>query len=331
MIDLIKRFTACFSVAGDEEQLRTVIEKEIAPFTDSISVDALGNLIAYKKGECSDKKLMVAAHMDEIGFVVTYIEDSGIIRVSNIGGINVISSVYHTVRFKNGTVGVLAAESGTKPEEMKMNKLFIDIGARNKKEAEKKVRIGDTCAVTPVFQKLLNGRYAAKAFDNRIGCAVVADAVRTLKRAAVDTYFVFTVQEEVGCRGSKPAANSIMPDYAVNVDVTTSGDAPGEKGLPVKLGGGAAIKIKDKSVICSRVIIDRLTKLAERNKIKYQYEILTAGGTDTSSMQIAGSGCAAGCISIPSRYIHSPLETLDIADVRACSALLTAFIEDGIE
>lgn len=331
MFDLIKKFTTAFSVTGEEGMLRSVIEKEITPFVDRVSTDPMGNLIAFKKGENSDKKLMIAAHMDEIGFVVTYIEDNGFIRVSNVGGIHIVASSYHTVRFQNGTTGVLVIEAGTKPEEIKMNKSLIDIGSKSKKEAERKVKIGDVCAVIPNLQKLMNNRYAAKAFDDRIGCVIALDAARNAKKLAYDTYYVFTVQEEVGCRGSKPAAFSIMPDYAIALDVTTAGDVPGEKNQPVSLGKGAAIKIKDNSVICSKVIVDGLTALAEKNKIKYQYEILTAGGTDTSSMQLAGSGCAAGCISIPTRYIHSPVETLDIADVRACSALLVAFVENGIE
>lgn len=330
MYNLMKKFTSAFSVTGEEGDLRNIIKDEIAPYADSISVDPMGNLIVLKKGKSSDKKLMIAAHMDEIGFVVTYIEDSGIIRVSNVGGIRLLASSFHTIRFKNGTAGIIGIDAETKPQDIKMNKLFIDIGAKTKKDAEKKIKIGDICAVTPVFQKLLNGRYAAKALDDRIGCAIAIDAAKNAKKIAFDTYYVFTVQEEVGCRGSKPAAFSIMPDYAVALDVTTAGDAPGVKNQPVKLGGGAAIKIKDNSVICSRIIVDRLTELAESNKIKYQYEILTAGGTDTSSMQIAGAGCAAGCISIPTRYIHSPVETIDMADVKSCSTLLTALIESGI-
>lgn len=330
MFDLIKKFTNAFSVTGEEGMLRSVIEKEIAPYVDRISTDPMGNLIAFKKGENSNKKLMIAAHMDEIGFVVTYIEENGFIRVSNVGGIHAIDSSFHPIRFKNGTSGVLVIEAGTKPEEIKMNKLFVDIGAKSKKEAERKVNIGDVCAIKPVFQKLLNNRYAAKAFDDRIGCVVAVDAARNTEKLVYDTYFVFTVQEEVGCRGSKPAAFSIQPDYAIALDVTTSGDIPGEKNQPVSLGKGAAIKIKDSSVICSKVIVEGLTQLAEKNKIKYQYEILTAGGTDTSSMQLAGAGCAAGCISIPTRYIHSPVETLDIVDIKACSALLSAFLKDGL-
>lgn len=331
MFDYIKKFTSAFSVAGDESDLRDIIEDEIVKYVDKVSVDPMGNLIAFKKGEDSSKKLMIAAHMDEIGFIVTYIEDSGIIRVSNVGGIRTISSAFHMVRFKNGTCGVLGVESETKPEDIKMQRMFVDIGVKSKKEAEKKVKIGDLCAVVPSLQKMLGGRYTAKAFDDRIGCVIAAEAARTAKKTKYDTYYVFTVQEEVGCRGSKPAAFAIMPDYAVALDVTTAGDAPGEKGLPVKLGGGAAIKIKDNSVICSKLIIDNLTSLAEKNKIKYQYEILVAGGTDTSSMQVAGPGCSAGCISIPTRYIHSPVEMIDMGDVKDCVSLLKALVEDGIQ
>jgi len=330
MLNTIKKFTSVNSVSGSEEKLRALIEKEILPFVDSVQTDAMGNLIAYKKGENSEKKLMVAAHMDEIGFVVTYIEDNGIIRVSNIGGIRPIASAYHPVVFANGTIGILGIDANTKPEEIKINKLFVDIGAKSRREAEKKVKIGDICAVAPSFKKLAGGRYAAKVFDDRIGCAVAVDAARNAKKTAMDTYYVFTVQEEVGLRGSKPSAFSVMPDYAVAIDVTTA-DAPGEKGVSVTLGGGAAIKIKDSSVICSKVMVDRLTALAKENNIKHQYEILTAGGTDTASMQLAGAGSVAGCISIPTRYIHSPVEVLDLADVKACSQLLTALIENGIE
>jgi endoglucanase len=209
-----------------------------------------------------------------------------------------------------------------------MNKLFVDIGAKSKREAERKVKIGDVCAVAPSFKKLAGGKYAAKAFDDA-GLRGSVDAARNAKKTAFDTYYVFTVQEEVGLRGSKPSAFAVMPDYAVAVDVTTA-DAPGEKGVAVTLGGGAAIKIKDSSVICSKVMVDRLTALAEGSKIKHQYEILTAGGTDTASMQLAGAGSAAGCISIPTRYIHSPVEVVDMADVKACSELLTALIEEGV-
>ena len=172
---------------------------------------------------------------------------------------------------------------------------------------------------------------AAKAFDDRLACALLAEVARTCAEPACDTYFVFTVQEEVGCRGSKPAAYAIAPDYAIAVDVTNTGDMIGAPPMTVKLGGGAAIKIKDASVLCSKVIVDGLTALAEANKIPYQYEILVAGGTDTSSMQTAGAGAHAGAVSIPTRYVHSPVEVVDAKDLDACVKLLRAAVERGID
>ncbi len=330
MLNLTKKFTGAFSVTGLEKPLAEIIRAELAPVADEIISDPMGNLLVLKKGKDSSKKLMIASHMDEIGFVVTNIEESGFIHVSNVGGINAVASSFQRVRFANGVYGVIVAESGVKPEDLKANKLVIDIGASDRKSAEKKVGVGDVCAVVPMLQKLGGTRYAAKAFDDRIGCVVSAYAALQCGKPAYDTWFVFTVQEEVGCRGSKPAAFRVAPDYAIALDVTAA-DECGNKNDVTKLGKGAAIKIKDSSVLCSKLIVDRLTDLAKEKKIPYQYEVLPYGGTDTSSMQMAGIGCAAGCISIPTRYIHSPVETLDMKDLKACADLLIAFIENGAE
>ena len=331
MTDLIKSFLSAHSVSGCENELADKIEKLLAPVADEIRRDAVGNLIVFKKGSDGGKKLMIASHMDEIGFVATAIEQNGMIRVANIGGINAVASCYTPVRFKNGVKGVLIVEDGTKQEDISCKKLFVDIGAESESAAKRRVKIGDTCACAPVFTKLSVNRYAAKAFDDRIGCVLAAYAALNVKKPRFDTYYVFTVQEEVGCRGSKPASFAIMPDYALALDVTCAPAVENPNRHTVKLGGGAAIKIKDSSVLCSQRIVDRLTELAERNGIKYQYEILLSGGTDTSSMQIAGCGSHAGCISIPTRYIHTPVETIDMRDLKECSRLLNAFIEEGAE
>lgn len=327
MLNLIKQFTSVFSVSGREELLASVIEKTIKPFVDSTEVDALGNLIAFKKGADSSKKLMVAAHMDEIGFVATYITDKGFIRVDKVGGIRPLYSAYGRVRFENGVNGVIVTDGAAK-DELKVSDLVIDIGAKSKREAEKKVKIGDLCALVPDITRLMNRRYSAKAFDDRLGCAVAVKAAMNAKKPAFDTYYVFCVQEEVGLRGSKPAAFNIAPNYSIAVDVTATGDSVGAKPMAVSLGKGAAIKLKDSSVICSRLMVDSMVKQAEANKIPYQLEILEGGGTDTASMQISGSGSHAGCISIPTRYIHSPVETVDLGDVEACVKLLTAMVEN---
>ena len=329
MLNLTKKFTAAFSVSGMEKPLADIIRKELEPVADAIETDAMGNLFVLKKGKDSSKKLMIAAHMDEIGFVVTSVDGDGYVHVSNIGGIHSVASVYHRVKFANGVTGVIVAESGTKAADLTVKKMVIDIGAKDKKAAEKRVKIGDVCALVPMLQKLGGSRYAAKAFDDRIGCVVAAYAALHCDTPAYDTWFVFTVQEEVGCRGSRPAAFRIMPDYGIALDVTSAGECGGA--AVTKLGDGAAIKIKDSSVLCSTAIVDRLTELAKEGNIPYQYEVLTAGGTDTSSMQMVGAGCAAGCISIPTRYIHSPVETIDMKDLDACAKLLTAFVEKGAE
>lgn len=330
MLQLIKTFTSAFSVSGHERPLAELIRHELASVADSIETDAMGNLIVFRKGVDSTRRLMVASHMDEIGFVVTSIDDNGFVHVSNVGGIHAVASSYQRVRFENGVFGVIVPESGTKASELTAQKLVIDLGVTSRKAAEKKVHIGDVCAVVPMLQRLGGTRYAAKAFDDRIGCVVSAYTALHCGKPAYDTYFVFTVQEEVGCRGSKPAAFRIAPDYALALDITTA-DECGNSQPVTRLGEGAAIKIKDSSVLCSTRIVDRLTQLAKEQTIPYQYEVLTAGGTDTSSMQMAGAGCAAGCISIPTRYTHSPVEIIDLNDLRACASLLTAFVENGAE
>ena len=331
MLNLVKKYQNAFSVSGYEAELAEIIKNDLSNVCDEISIDAMGNVIALKKGKDSSKKLMIASHMDEIGFMVVNVEENGMIRVAPIGGINAVASCYHNVKFQNGTTGILVVEDGTHAADLNANKLFVDIGADSGAKAKRKVKIGDVCALSPMFKKLSSKRYASKAFDDRVCCAISAYAALNCGTPAYDTYFVFTTQEEVGCRGAKPSSFSIMPDYSIALDVTPAPACGNPNHLTAKLGNGAAIKIKDSSVICSRKIVDRLTDLAEEKKIKYQYEVLLAGGTDTSAMQMAGAGSHAGCISLPTRYVHSPVETIDTDDLKACADLLVAFIENGAE
>ncbi len=322
MLNLIKKILKPVSVSGREQAVTGVIAEEIAPYVDSVRVDAMGNLIAYKAGVGENKKkLMFAAHTDEIGFMVTYIEENGYIRFNTIGGINFTSAAFTHVVFENGTRGVLVPEANSN--------YVVDIGAKNRKAAERFVKIGDTFAVVSDVVKLAGGRVAGRPMDDRIGAVVMIEAAKALKDKEIknDVYFCFVVQEEVGCRGSKTAAYSIMPDVGIALDVTGTGDTQGAAPMAVKLGGGAAIKLKDSSVICDRGLVETMKKTADANKIKYQLEILPYGGTDTSSMQQTGAGCLAGCISIPTRYIHSSVETIDLFDVQE-SVKLTAALCD---
>ncbi|MBE6677951.1 MAG: M42 family metallopeptidase [Ruminococcaceae bacterium] len=329
MYETIKKYTSAFSVTGREKYLADIIEADLSSYANSVNRDAMGNLIVFKKGKDSTKKLMIAAHMDEIGFIVTSIDDNGFIKVSNVGGINAVYSSFQIVRFENGVKGIIVSSAAS--GELKVKDLVIDIGATSKKEALKKVSIGDLCSIVPSLTRLMNKRIAAKALDDRIGCAIAAVSCKAIETPAYDTYYVFTVQEEVGCRGSSTAAFSIMPDYSIAIDVTATGDSVGAKAMEIKLGKGAAIKIKDSSVICSQLMVDAMISAAKKKNIPYQLEVLEAGGTDTHSMQLAGGGSHAGCISVPTRYIHSPVETVDLKDIDACEKLLTALVVEGIE
>lgn len=329
MYSILKDIMCCPSVSGREGSVAEKIKSYIAPLTDESYIDPLGNLIAVKYGsgaEGAKKKVMLCAHMDEIGFLVTYIEDNGALRIAPIGGINYVASAFSEVVSENGVPGVFVPEGGTPSSELKGEKMYIDIGAKNKKEAERKVRIGDFFVVAPHIKRMCGTRVLGRPFDDRVGCAVLIEVARAMEGCKHDVYYVFSVQEEVGCRGSKTAAFTIAPDYALAYDVTGTGDTIGSKPMSCKIGDGAAIKIKDASVICDVETVNTLTKLAKENKIKYQHEILLYGGTDTSSMQMAKGGCRAAALSIPSRYIHSGVEVIDISDAEACAELTKVFL-----
>lgn len=315
-------------ISGREKNIREAIEKKIAPLVSEVRTDTLGNLIALKKGSKGDKRIMLCAHMDEIGLLVNFIEDNGLIRVGTIGGVNLAAYAYGRVLSENGVAGVLAPDASAAIGELTADKVYIDIGATSKKEAERRVRIGDSFVAEPSLFKLCGKRVAGRPIDDRVGCLVllaVAERLRDITLEA-DVYFVFSVQEEVGCRGSLTATYGIAPTEAICLDVTSTGDRPGAKPMACALGKGTAIKIKDRSVICHEEIVSALESIAKENKIPVQKEILTFGGTDTSSMQLTGAGCRAGALSIPTRNVHSSVECCDMGDVEATVALLEKYL-----
>jgi Cellulase M and related proteins len=326
-LQLIKKVIYAPGISGRENKIREIIKDEIASYVDSVTVDNMGNLIAFKKGTAPDaKKLMLAGHMDEIGFLVTFIEEKGFIRVAPIGGISWGAVAFTTVLFENGIHGVIVPEAQVSANDYNAGKFYIDIGATNKKDAEKRVKIGDFAIMEPSLVRLANRRYAGHPMDDRIGCAVMIEACKNTPVCVNDTYFVFTVQEEVGLRGAVTSSFGVMPDYAVAFDVTRTGDVLNSPPMMVSLGDGAAIKIKDSSVLCDIDFVETLKSLAKDNKIKYQMEILEAGGTDTAAMQTAGSGSKAGAVSIPTRYIHSGVEMIDLSDYEACVKLTISLL-----
>lgn len=322
---LLEKLTQTDSPSGNESKIRALIEKEIADYCDEITTDALGNLIAHKRGDGS--KIMFAAHMDEIGVITTFIDDNGFIRFSAVGGLCVKNMVNLKVRFANGTIGVIGSEEEATDKKADIKKLYIDIGAKNKKDAQKKVNIGDTASFIGGYYKS-GDTIVSKALDNRAGCYALIEAMKKIKSAKNDLYFVFTTQEEVGLRGAKTASFGIEPDFAVAVDVTDTGDTPEAPLMSVKLGGGAAIKVMDRSVICDSDVRTHMIETAKANNIPYQLEIMTDGGTDAGAIHLSKSGVKTGGISIPTRYIHSPSEMASISDIKACIALTAAIAEN---
>lgn len=320
-------------ISGRETATREKASELIAPFVDEITTDVMGNLIALRRARVSaeEKGASVAfcAHMDEIGFLVTFIEDSGYIRASAVGGINATAAAYTHAVSNKGVAGIVAVSEDKKKGEIKVDDLYIDIGAKNKKEAEKKVAIGDWFVLAPSLKKLMGKRVCGRPLDDRIGCAVMIETAELLAdfENKGDIYYVFTVQEEVGCRGASPAAFGIAPEYSICFDITGTGDGLGAAPMACSVGGGAAVKIKDSSVICNEQVVSALCDIAERESIKYQREILTYGGTDTSAMQLTGRGSRAGAISIPTRNIHSGVELCDIGDAEASALLAAAFVK----
>ena len=321
-MELLKKLCRANSCSGNESEVIKIIEKEIKKYVDEVYTDTLGNLIARKKG--NGKKLMLSAHADEIGVVVTFIDDDGFCRFSNVGGISQKDLVGRRVVFSNGTSGVIFKEETEK--ETKISKMYIDIGAKNKEEASKSVSVGDTAAFEGSFYEN-ERRIISKALDNRIGCYALIRTAEKMK-SDNDVYFVFSSQEEVGLRGARTAAFKISPDMALAVDVTDTGDTPKAEPMEISLGKGAAIKVMDRSIICHSEVRGLLIELAKKNKIPCQLEVMTHGGTDAGVIHLTKDGIKTGGVSIPVRYIHSPSEMADKSDLENVIDLLVAFCEN---
>lgn len=329
MITLLKNLTQIIAPSGNEEYIIDFIRKEIEPFVDEVMIDPLGNLIAHKIGEGA--RLMFAAHADEIGVIITFIEDNGMLRFSPLGGVIPQSALYQRIMFTSGAKGVIsyANKDDSTIKDLKISDLFIDIGAKSKEEAENLINIGESGGFLGDFQ-VLGENAISKSMDNRAGCAVLIETIKSIKEFKNDLYFVFTASEELGLRGAKVAANRINPDFAVAIDVTRTGDVPGRLKMSVSLGDGVAIKIKDSSLICHPLIKNLMIDICEKNNIKYQLEVLEYGGTDSGAIHLSGGGVPSGCISIPTRYIHTPAEMISLSDLLSAVSLASKLIQGGI-
>jgi endoglucanase len=324
MKDLIRDFTQAYGPSGHEGQVAEVIRQAVAPHCDRTSFDALGNLIAFRAGAgdpASRQRVMLAAHMDEIGVVVTHIDENGFLRITNVGGVPPHVLLGQRVVFANGRAGSVGSERVDEIKDLKLDRMFLDIGAKSRAEAREAVEVGDVATYQRGLAEM-GTRLSSKAMDDRIGCVIVVETLRRLAACPHDIYAVFTTQEEVGLRGAKVAAYGIDPTFGLAYDVTGMGDTPKANNvLNMKLGAGASIKAKDASVVVPPKVKDMLVAVAEANGIPYQLEVLPSGGTDTGAIQLTRSGVLAGCISVPTRYIHTPVETIELGDVEACVQL----------
>ncbi len=329
MKQLIKDLTQIIGPSSYEEPVAKYIVKKIKNKKLKIYRDTLGNLIVRRPG--NGKKIMLAAHMDEIGFMVKHIDKNGFLRFSIVGGIFPHNIINNRVKFVNGTEGVIGFEEKNYnyKEILPINKLFIDIGAKNKEDAMKKVKIGDLASVAPYFSDMGN-RISAKALDDRIGCAILMELAQMNIKGDNDIYFVFTVQEEVGVRGARTSAFAIEPDFAIAVDITGNGDTPETNLMEVYLGKGPTIKIKDQGIVVRKKVLDYMVNIANKNKIPYQLEILERGATDAAVIHLTKSGILSGVVSIPTRYAHSQSEVIDLNDAKNAVKLLKYILEDNI-
>ena len=329
MNELIKKLVEAYGPSGFEDGMRDLIRPEIEAYADEISVDALGNLIAAKNGDGSGLKVMIAAHMDEIGVMVTHITKEGFLRFTNIGGVMPHNLMGSRVQFANGTIGLINSDRIEDRSKIHpLNKFYIDVGASSPDDCP--VGVGDAAGFVRPF--LAQGsRLTAKTMDDRIGCVVAIEAMKRLQSTPHQVYFAFTVQEEVGVRGAMTAANHLDADVGIALDVTLTGDVPEARPMAISLGKGAAIKVKDSGMIAHAGLVRLMKQRADAANIPYQLEVLDGGSTDARSMQIANAGTAAGCISIPCRYVHSQSETVDANDVESCIQLLVEILQNPIE
>lgn len=322
IIKTLNSLNACHGPSGDESEIAAAIGRLAAPYADKCKTDTLGNLIVRRKGK--GPKLMFSAHMDSIGFIVTHIDEKGFLRFGKLGGLHAPDLLATPIRFKNGVRGMVVLDGKVEAKNMKLDDLYLDIGAKDRLEAEAMVHVGDTAVYdTPTFRS--GDRLLSPYLDNRICCAVLLMALEKLERSDNDLYFVFSVQEELGLRGARTAAYGIAPDYGVAVDVTCPDDELGadHSGSTV-LGGGAAIKVMDNSVICHPQMVERLGALAKEQGILSQLDVIRSGGTDAGAIHQTRSGVLTGGISVPCRYTHMPMEMVDLRDVEACAELVAA-------
>lgn len=331
---LLKRLTEASGLPGMEGEVRDLIREEIKGLVDEIRTDALGNLIAFKKGTKTGPTVMLAAHMDEVGLMVTFLQKNGLLRCKPLGGVDPRVLVSKKVVIgKNRVPGVIGSKPIhlQTPDERKtaipLDKLYIDIGAKSKEEAEKLVEIGDPILFDTQYAEVGEGCAKAKAFDDRIGCAVIIDILK--RNPELPVYAVFTVQEEVGLRGASVAAHDLDVDFAMVFEGTTASDVPNmsERHYSTGLGEGPAISLMDAGMIANRKMVQELIDVAQENRLPYQFRRTAFGGTDAGRIHLTKEGIPACVLSVPTRYIHSPVSLIKLNDYHTLIELVDKYLQ----
>jgi len=343
-IDVLRELSDGFGVSGFEDEVRETIRGLVSPLVDEVRTDTLGNLFAIRRAanRADERTLMLDAHTDEVGFIVKWIDERGYLRFAPIGGWDERIVPGHRVEFLTREGTKLRGVIGTAPphivppEDRKkpipMESLFVDVGAASKDEAvEMGLRIGDPFTIHYPFAELRDGTVTGKAFDDRAGCTVLIETARRLveRSLTMNVAFSFVFGEEIGLRGARTAAYQLEPDLAIAIEGTIGADMPGvspEK-QPVRLGLGPAISVADRSIVVSRRIVVALETVAENAGIPYQHKLPTYGGTDAGAIHLTRGGVLAGVISVPCRYIHSPISTLRLDDLENTIRLTTALVD----
>lgn len=334
---LLKRLCEAPGIPGREDAIRRIAARELRAVVDDIRVDALGNVIGTRHGH-GGPKVMLAAHIDEIGFVVKHIDDNGFLRLQSIGGWDVRNLISQRVMVYTEESGALrgALQLASKPIHLiepgdikppKMEEVFVDLGM-TVEEVKKRVRIGDMVNMDRTLEET-DTHVMSKSLDNRVSVYVMIEALRAMARSSAEIVAVASTQEEVGLRGARSAAFDVQPDIAIGLDVTLAVDFPGapQENAVTRLGKGTAIKVSDSSHIANHKLNRHLRDLAEQHGIAYQMEVLPMGGQDGGAMQQARGGAPATAISVPTRYIHTPNEMACKADIEASVQLLARFLE----
>ena len=335
----LKNLSNACGVTGREEEVRNQMIKLLKPLTDRVTVDKMENVVAVKKGKKTAPKIMLAAHMDEVGLMVKTITKDGFLQFTKMGGIDdrILLAQKVIVYTNNGPLdGIVGSKPPhiQKEEERKkilaFDELFIDVGASSKEDAAKKgVRVGDAVGFDQKYAKISEDTVIGKAFDDRVGCAVMVETLKLLEKTDCTICAVGTVQEEVGLRGAGTAAFSIEPDIGIALDVTVAGDVPGvrEVDTTIKMGGGPALSVSDSGLITHPKVLRLLLETAEESKIPYQLETGLMGSTDAARISLTREGVPSGAVSIGTRYIHSPIGMLSLKDAENCAKLTAAAIQ----